>query len=643
VLRVATFILFVLIVSRLGWLQLARGTIYRELSEENYVQGFEVGAPRGLILDRNGITLADNRASLSIMLSRVRDRDDEEVAARLSELLDLPTSFVASRLEETRTRYYGSVVLLEDAEFDEVARVEEHRSELPGVKVAMTATRRYAQGDIATHALGYVSEISEAELAEVEPLGYSAGDIVGKTGVEKRYELMLNGRDGAEYWVVDAAGREIYPFSGGLSREAQPGHNLILTLDLPAQRRAEELLQEFEAGSVVGIEPSTGDVLVMASHPSPDPNAIVGGLRREHWNDLLRSPRHPLLNRAVQATYPPGSPFKLITAGAGLEEGVISHSTEVVCKGAYKYGIRTFRCWRPEGHGVVDVLKGIVESCDVFMYQVGARLGVATLMEWTERCGFGRKTGIDLGGEVSGNVPTPEWYDRHYGKRRWSRGVVINLSIGQGELLVTPLQAATFVAGIVNDGRVPTPHLLKRIQTYSGRTIGTARTGTLLRLPFPDDTLSFLRKAMVDVVEAPNGTGKQSRVPGIEVGGKTGTAQNPHGEDHAWFVAFAPADDPEIVLAVLVENAGGGGAIAAPIAREVIMSYLRLPEPEPVPVSAALPAGERADDAPTGAPDTAGADDGTADEATDRTGGAGAADDAPRGGNDGADRGGGSG
>ncbi|MBD3367838.1 MAG: penicillin-binding protein 2 [Candidatus Eisenbacteria bacterium] len=589
VLRIATFALFVLIIGRLGWLQLARGTIYRELSEENYVQGFEVRAPRGLILDRNGITLADNRASLSITLSRVRDRNDDEVAGRLADLLDLPPSFVASKLQESRSRFYGSVVLLEDAEFDEVARIEEHRSELPGVKVVMTATRRYAQGDLATHAIGYVAEISDSELEEVEPLGYTQGDIVGKTGLEKRYELLLNGRDGAEYWVVDAAGREIYPFAGGLAREARPGHNLILTIDMPAQRTAERLLQQYEAGAIVGIEPGTGDVLVMASHPSPDPNAIVGGLGREDWNELLRSPRHPLLNRAVQATYPPGSPFKLITAGVGLEEGVITHSTEVVCKGAYKYGIRTFRCWKPEGHGLVDVLKGIVESCDVYMYQLGAKLGVATLMEWTERCGFGRTTGIDIGGEVAGNVPTPEWYDRNYGRRKWSRGVVLNLSIGQGELLVTPLQAACFVAGIVNAGIVPTPHLLKRVETYSGRVIGTARTGTFVRLPFREKTLAFLRRSMVDVVEAPNGTGKLSRLEGIEVAGKTGTAQNPHGEDHAWFVAYAPADDPEIVLAVLAENAGGGGAIAAPIAREVLRSYLRLPEPAPPALHTASP------------------------------------------------------
>ncbi len=590
VLRVATFALFLLIVGRLGWLQLARGTIYRELSEENYVQGFEIRAPRGLVLDRNGITLADNRAALSITLSRVRERDDVVVAARLADLLDLPESYVASKLKESRSRYYGSVALLEDAEFDEVARVEEHRSELPGVKVTMTAIRRYAQGDLATHAIGYVSEISETELAEVEPLGYASGDVVGKTGLEKRYELLLNGRDGAEYWVVDAAGREIYPFAGGLSREARPGHNLVLTIDMPAQRTAEELLDEFEAGSIVAIEPTTGDVLVMASHPSPDPNAIVSGLGREEWNELLRAPRHPLLNRSVQATYPPGSPFKLVTAGAGLEEGVIDHATTVVCKGAYKYGIRTFRCWKPEGHGLVDVLKGIVESCDVYMYQVGAKLGVATLMDWTERCGFGERTGIDIGGEVSGNVPTPDWYDRNYGRRRWSRGVVINLSIGQGELLVTPIQAAAFVAGIVNDGLVPQPHLLKRVETYSGRVIGTARTGALHRLPFKESTLAFLRRSMVDVVEAPNGTGKQSRLPGVEVGGKTGTAQNPHGEDHAWFVAYAPAENPRIVLAVIVENAGGGGAIAAPIAREVMRSYLRLPEPSPTPLQAPPPA-----------------------------------------------------
>jgi len=235
-------------------------------------------------------------------------------------------------------------------------------------------------------------------------------------------------------------------------------------------------------------------------------------------------------------------------------------------------------------------MKGIVESCDVFFYQLGARLGVATLMDWTERSGLGRKTGIDISGEVGGNVPTPAWYDRRYGKRKWSKGVVLNLAIGQGELLMTPLQAAYLTSGIVSGGRMYTPHLFKSVETYSGRVIGTARPAAAQELPFRDSTIAFVRRAMVNVVEAPNGTGKQARVPGIQVGGKTGTAQNPHGEDHAWFISFAPADDPQIALAVLVENAGSGGAIAAPIAREVIKAYLRIEDPEPKPEPEFFPA-----------------------------------------------------
>jgi penicillin-binding protein 2 len=282
------------------------------------------------------------------------------------------------------------------------------------------------------------------------------------------------------------------------------------------------------------------------------------------------------MNRAIQATYPPGSQFKLITAAAGLDTRTIDRTMRVTCRGSYKYGIRTFRCWRPEGHGSVDLLTAIIESCDTYFYSLGAKLGVATLMDWTERCSLGRRTGIDIAGEQDGNVPTPAWYDRHYGRRRWSKGVVINLSIGQGELLVTPLQTACFVCGIVNDGAVYTPHVFERAETYSGRLIATARARVAYELPFSDETIRFLRRSMVGVVEAPNGTGKQGRIPGVEVGGKTGTAQNPHGEDHAWFVAFAPAESPRIVVAVLVENGGSGGAVAAPIAREVMKAYLRI-------------------------------------------------------------------
>jgi penicillin-binding protein 2 len=520
----------------------------------------------------------------------MRNRDDEQLADVLADILELDREFVADKLLETRMRYYGAVTLVEDADLMQVSRIEERRSELPGVKVEETPRRRYLGGGICAHSLGYVGEVSDRELESMGPLGYAAGDIVGKSGVEQRYELLLRGRDGAEYWVCDAAGRELYPFLGGPSREVRPGHNVFVTIDAEAQRVAEEVLSKHVAGSIVAIEPSTGEVLVMASHPAPDPNALADGVSPDEWRELTTSPHHTLLNRSIQAVYPPGSPFKIITAGAGLDEGVITRSTTVTCRGAYKYGIRTFRCWKPEGHGVTDVLDGIIESCDVFMYQVGAKLGVATLMDWAEKSGLGRRTGLDIAGEVPGNVPTPAWYDRRYGKRKWSRGVVINLAIGQGELLVTPLQAACLACGVANSGVVYRPHLFDRAETYSGRTIASTRSAVAYRLPFRDRTMQLLRQAMVGVVEAPNGTGKLARIPGIEVAGKTGTAQNPHGEDHSCFIAYAPADDPQIAVAVIAENAGGGGAVAAPMAREVIKAYLRIEDEPPSYPSVPYPA-----------------------------------------------------
>jgi penicillin-binding protein 2 len=581
--RLVAIGIFTIIVFRLGWLQLARGGFYRDLSEDNYVQGFEVRAPRGLIIDRNGEILADNRVSLSITLNRIRQRDDEAVADVLSGLLDLDREFVAEKLLETRMRYYGAVTLVEDATLEQVSRVEERRSDLPGVKVATTAKRRYLEGSLCTHALGYVGEVSDREIEQTLWEEFAPGDFIGKTGAEKRYERFLRGEDGAEYWVCDAAGRELYPFEGGPSKVAEPGHNLVVTIDAPAQRVAEEALRKHAAGAIVAIEPKTGEILVMASHPAPDPNALAEGVTPEEWVELTSDPTHPLLNRAIQAVYPPGSPFKLVTAGAGLETGQIGRGTYVTCRGAYKYGIRTFRCWKPEGHGPTDVLDGIIESCDVYMYQVGAKLGVATLMDWAERCGLGRRTGLDIGGEAAGNVPTPSWYDKRYGRRKWSRGVVINLSIGQGELLVTPLQAACLACGVANEGLVYRPHLIKRVEAYSGRTRGTTTSRVAYELPFRPSTMRLLRQSMVGVVEAQNGTGKLARIAGIEVAGKTGTAQNPHGEDHSCFIAYAPADDPTIAIAVIAENAGGGGAVAAPMAREVLKAYLRIEDPEVQP------------------------------------------------------------
>jgi penicillin-binding protein 2 len=581
--RLVAIGIFTVIVFRLGWLQLARGGFYRDLSEDNYVQGFEVRAPRGLIIDRNGEILADNRVSLSITLNRIRQRDDEAVAVVLSELLDLDREFVAEKLLETRMRYYGAVTLVEDATLEQVSRVEERRSDLPGVKVATTAKRRYLEGSLCTHALGYVGEVSDREIEQTLWEEFAPGDFIGKTGAEKRYERFLRGEDGAEYWVCDAAGRELYPFEGGPSKVAEPGHNLVVTIDAPAQRVAEEVLRAHTAGAIVAIEPKTGEILVMASHPAPDPNALAEGVTPEEWVELTSDPTHPLLNRAIQAVYPPGSPFKLVTAGAGLETGAVGRGTRVICRGAYKYGIRTFRCWKPEGHGSTDVLDGIIESCDVYMYQIGAKLGVATLMDWAERCGLGRKTGLDIGGEAEGNVPTPSWYDKRYGRRKWSRGVVINLSIGQGELLMTPLQAACLACGVANEGVVYRPHLIKRVEAYSGRTRGTTTSRVAYELPFRPSTMRLLRQSMVGVVEAQNGTGKLARIAGIEVAGKTGTAQNPHGEDHSCFIAYAPADDPTIAIAVIAENAGGGGAVAAPMAREVLKAYLRIEDPEEEP------------------------------------------------------------
>ena len=572
---VAVLVLFGILGVRLFDLQVVRSETYRRLSEENRIRVVPVDAPRGHILDRHGEVLVCNRPSYVVSIVPFKLRQMDQTIRALGEIVDVDPDAIIERVSKSRYRRYEPVKIKRDIDFKTLAIIQEHKLDLPGVIYQVEPRREYLQGPLAAHLLGAVGEISSQELAARVGYGYRQGSLVGKWGLEKQYEPFLRGVDGVQYVEVTALGREIGPLPDRHPVEAKSGSDLILTIDLALQRTAEEVLSDTIAGAVVALDPSSGEVLAMASRPAFDPNLFATVVPESLWRCLNEDPGRPLLNRAVQGTYPPGSILKVITAAAGLEEGIISQHTRFApCTGAFKYGERWFGCWQPHGHGSLDMVGAMAQSCDVYFYQLGLKLGLERWSKFAAACGLGYPLGLDLPNEAEGLIPSEEFYNRRYGRGKWSTGVLLNLSIGQGEILVTPLQMACLMATLANGGTIYRPHLVKEIRSAAGKE-APQNPEVLGRLPLSASNLKSILKSLRAVVRHPHGTGSLAAVDGAAVAGKTGTAQNPHGEDHAWFGGFAPADSPRIAIVVLVEQGGHGGSTAAPLAGKIMASYLK--------------------------------------------------------------------
>ncbi len=440
--------------------------------------------------------------------------------------------------------------------------VEERRSRLPGVRVESRWRRRYLQGSLLTHVIGYTGEVDNDDLTDGDPLlDYRSGDYIGKQGVEAAFEERLRGRTGIKLDEVNATGRIVGRESVWI-RPVQPGRDVALTLSLTLQA-AMDTLMAGRRGCGIAIAVPSGEVLAAVSLPSFDANIMTGAISTAQWKTLSEDPAKPFFNRLVQATYPPGSLYKAVTSLAGLRRGVVDTSSVLEpCPGGYQFGNRWFRCWKVGGHGVLDHAGALAHSCDVFYYQLGLRLELEDLASAAAAFGLGQRiTGI-YPGEASGNIPTREWYDRRLGKGGWTRGVLLNNAIGQGEILVTPLQMAFLAARIARaTRRVPGPTFV----------LGQQPAVPAVNLPFTPSHMSWIRRALRQVVD--DGTGGAARLAGVAVAGKTGTAQNPHGDDHAWFMCYAPAQAPEVAVAVILENAGHGGAEAAPVAGAWLHEY----------------------------------------------------------------------
>ena len=587
----AAFVLlffFAIIVSRLWFLQIQKGEYYRNLADSNRVRYLEVAAPRGNVVDRYGREIVTNRPSFNVVWVREDNKIDDEWLKKITKILGIDVSEILEKIRKmAHNPGHIPVRLAEDIDWETVAKIENNRMDLPGIKIEVVPLRVYHWGNHASHLIGYLAEINKEDLAASEQGVYRGGDLVGKMGLERLREKDLRGEKGRNYMEVNALGFEQKNLKG---IEPLPGNDLRLTLDMELQKAAEEIMDEHDyAGAVVALEANSGRLLVLASAPALHIDEFVGGISHKAWKGMLDNPHHPLVNKLVQGQYPPGSTYKPITAVAGLAEGVITPDSVIYCPGYYRFGNRTYRCWKRGGHGAVNLKRALAESCDVYFYQVGQRLGVDRLAKYAKLFGFGHRTGVEMEHEKAGLVPTAAWKKNRFGKS-WQEGETLSIAIGQGFNLVTPVQLALMTAALANGGTLYKPTLVEEVKDPDGHVIESFKPVVLERLKGQGRNLKLVREGLVEAVNGKRGTGKRARVSdkSILVGGKTGTAQVvrlkqyshlkeadiPYKyRDHALFICFAPAENPEIVVAVVVEHGLHGGSAAAPVARAVLEKY----------------------------------------------------------------------
>lgn len=578
-------LLFGILGVRLYMLQIVDREQYHILSKKNTIQPVVIKASRGLIRDRNGVILVDNHPSYAIsvipsrLLTNIEEGPCNGLLKRLGQIADLPCEAIEKKLKSRHLHFYDPVKLKHDVDFETVSVVEENRYDLPGVEIQIEARRGYPIFDppqqgagmpskpfpLAPHILGYVGLISPSRYAELKTRGYRYDDQIGKRGIEWLFENRMRGQEGVKYIEVNAKGREVGSFPERTS--PNPGDDISLTLDWRVQRVAEHAFADSMRGSLVAMNPQTGEIFAIVSKPSFHPRSIRAP---KAWHRLQTDPALPLLNRSLQGEYPPASVFKMVASVAALDMGLLRAGDYRFrpCRGGMVFGNRRFGCHDKKGCGTINLSEALAKSCDVFFYQLGMEVGIENWHRYAHMFGFGEATNIDIasGGEARGLLPDRAYYEQRRGA--WTRGYMLNLVIGQGELLATPIQVARYVSALAT-GRLPTPYVIKGTQSQTAP------------LFISESAIKTVQSMMWDVVNGPSGTGHRAQLPDVAVAGKTGTAQNPHGEDHAWFVAFAPVENPRIALAVIVENGGSGGAIAAPIAQKTLAAYFEYADPSP--------------------------------------------------------------
>ncbi len=563
-----TVSLFSVFSIRLWYLQIYKGDYYFQKAQDNLQRRQQIFAPRGLFMDRHGELLAVNEPSYSLAIVREDCPDIKATLLQISNWTGMPMDQVQDEFSRGRNmvRSFENQIIVPNLSFDVLTRVETESPYWPGVKIVVQPRRKYLQGEVLSHVLGYVARANEEELRK-DP-GLRLGDNVGKQGLEFTKEKILRGHKGLRQMEVDASGRTLHE---EVLVPPSPGDNVRLSIDLGMQQKAFELM-DGKSGSVIVMDADAGQVLALISSPGYDNNEFVLGISHKNWQDLLNNPHHPLQNRSIQSAYPPGSVFKLVMAGMAHMEPDIRTTDRVFCSGSLRLGNRVFRCWK--GHGWVDMTKSLVESCDVYYYQLGDRLGVDAISEFAVGSGFGRPTGISLPHERSGLIPTREWKRQRFNDG-WRGGDNFNLAIGQGFTLVTPIQMTRFIAAIVNGGYLYKPSLLLDEQRVDPEP-----------LPWNRASRDFVYRTMIETVEGERGTARRLGKEGVTVGGKTGTSQvvgllPEHKEDdpeavdywlrhHGWMASFAQKDDRMYSILALVEHGGSGSRAAGPVVRGIL-------------------------------------------------------------------------
>jgi penicillin-binding protein 2 len=573
-----TFCFFVMgtCLLRLGYLQIIRGRAFVQASENNHTQVLVERAPRGRILDRNGEVLADDRPVFVALFSPLGlgPADFQRAVGRLSVILEVPPNELERRLFAA-VRAKSMMRISDRLTRAQAFRILQDRPRLPGISLTIEEQRYYPKEVFASHLLGYVGQITEDELEKFAEQGYHSGDWIGKSGLERLYDPSLHGQDGGFLTEIDARGRQVRVVRHLLP---QAGKDLVLTIDYKLEKLAEEQLRSTGLpGAAVVLNPQTGEVLALASSPGFNPNIFLPLGDSEERKRLLRDPELPLYNRTIQALYPPGSTFKIVSSLAALEGHRVDPAETIYCNGSYSLGKerRIFHCWKPKGHGSISFLEGLAQSCDVYFYHLGQRTGSEAIEKMAKLFGLGQLTGIDLPHEKRWALPLA-WKEAH--RQHWQGGDTLNYAIGQGLLQVTPLQMANLIAAVANGGSLWQPYLVAEARHFGEKPERLGSSHRLGRIAISNDALDLVRKGLLLVVQS--GTGAASKIKGVDVAGKTGTAQASKGKDHAWFVAYAPAENPQVACAVVVEHGGHGGSMAAPIAHDLLALELGRSETE---------------------------------------------------------------
>ncbi len=564
--------IFILLLARFFYLQIYRGAYYRRESEKNRVRQIISQAPRGMILDRHGEILVNNYPAYSVFGIPYDLQNADSVFLLLSQILKLERRELKRQIEETRNGWFQPVKLKRYVDFPTLSLLEEYKLQLPGIQFLVEPRRAYRNDIRASHVLGYIGEISNPELAQLRSNGYVAGDIIGKRGLERSFESILKGTKGVTYIEVDAFGRRMKTLTDRKVMAPIAGADLILTLDADLQRTVEQELAR-RHGAVVVLDVTTGEVLAFCSKPDYDPEFFSRPRLPEEWNELSISNEYPLYNRVIQGAFPPGSTFKLILALAALESKKVDLNWQVDCHGSFSLGKYTFDCWKKGGHGRVTLLDAIEQSCNVYFYNLMLKVGLELWSQYGQNLGFGNLTGIDLPGEKPGLLPTPAYFEQKHHGQSLSSGYLLNLAVGQGELLVTVMQMAVLSMIIANEGTYYRPHIVKSIRASDAAHLTENQVAPQIVNQISRPTFQTVKQGMYRVVMGEKGTGRGLRQIGLVAGGKTGTAQNPAGADHAWFIGFAPYQEPQIAFCVFVETGGTGGAVAVPIARKLLSAY----------------------------------------------------------------------